>query len=402
MFGSLAMPNYRRYFVGQVVSLSGTWMQTVAEAWLVLRLTGSGLALGLTSALQFAPILLGGAYGGLLADRLPKRRLLMATQLAMAVPALALWALTASGHVRLWMIFGLVFARGMVNAVDSPARQSFVVEMVGRDRLVNAVSLNAALVHTARIVGPAVAAVIIATTDVSTCFLLNAASFGVLLVALHRMDPTALRQAPITARGPGQLREVLRVVRRTPALRTPLLLMAVVGTLSFNFSVVLPLLARFTFAGNAATFGLLFSAMGVGAVAGALVNGTRAHVSERMVAAAALAFGAALVVAAAAPTLPLAVLALTLVGATSVTFAARINASLQVAAPAELRGRVMGLYLIVFLGSTPIGGPLVGLLSEALGPRAGLAVGAGAALVAGAVALCAARPAVALARAPAA
>jgi MFS family permease len=386
-FSSLAVPNYRRYFAGQVVSLSGNWMQTVAEAWLVLRLTGSGVALGLAAALQFTPILVAGAWGGLLADRMPKRRLLTITQTTMALPALALWALTTSGDVRLWMVYALIFARGSVNAVDNPARQSFVVEMVGRERVVNAVSLNSVIVQTARIAGPALAAVVIATAGVATCFLLNAASFAVFIVALRRMDPRQLHRAPVTSRGPGQLRAGLAAVLHTPELRTPLLLMAIVGTLSFNFTVLLPLLARYTFSGGPSTLALLFSAMGVGAVLGALFNGSRNAVSPRFVAAAAAAFGVALAATAAAPSLDMALVLLPLVGASSVMFAASVNATLQLAAPPELRGRVMALYAVVFLGSTPIGGPLIGWLSEAAGARAGLAVGAAAALAAGAGAL---------------
>jgi MFS family permease len=380
---SLAVANYRRYFTGQVISLVGTWMQTVAETWLVLRLTGSGVALGFSTALQFAPVLVAGAWGGLLADRIDKRRLLTITQTLMALPALALWVLTAFGHVELWQVFALILVRGSVNAVDNPARQSFVMEMVGRDRVVNAVSVNSVLVQTARIAGPALAALVIATAGVATCFLLNALSFAAMLAALRRMDPEQLEPAPVSPRGRGQLREALRVVAATPALRTPLLLMAVVGTLSFNFTIVLPLLARFTLHGDASTYALLTGVMGAGAILGALRNGARASVSPTVVGGAALTFGAGLGAAAIAPSLATVLIALLVVGASSVTFAASLNASLQLAAAPELRGRVMALYAIVFLGSTPIGGPLVGWLSQAEGPRAGLAIGALAALAAG-------------------
>jgi MFS family permease len=381
---SLVVANYRRYVAGQAISLAGTWMQTVAETWLVLRLTGSGVALGISTALQFAPVLLAGAWGGLLADRIDKRRLLTITQMLMVVPALALWVLTAFGHVELWQVFALILVRGSVNAVDNPARQSFVMEMVGRDRVVNAVSVNSVLVQTARIAGPALAALVIATAGVATCFLLNALSFAAMLTALRRMDPAQLEPAPVSPRGRGQLREALRVVAATPALRTPLLLMAVVGTLSFNFTIVLPLLARFTLHGDASTYALLTSVMGAGAIVGALRNGARATVSPNVVAGAALSFGAGLAAAAVAPSLATVLVALVVVGASSVTFAASLNASLQLAVAPELRGRVMALYAVVFLGSTPIGGPLVGWLSQAEGPRAGLAIGALAALAVGA------------------
>lgn len=392
-FDSFDVPNYRRYFTGQVLSLSGNWMQIVAEAWLVLRITGSGVALGFATALQFLPILLAGAWGGLLADRVSKRRLLTITQTAMALPALALWVLVSSGSVSLWLIYALILVRGSVNAVDNPARQSFVMELVGRERVVNAVSLNAVLVQVARIVGPALAALIIAGVGVATCFLINALSFGGMLFALRRMDPAQLAAAPVARRGPGQLREAFSVVWHTPELRLALGLMALVGTLAFNFTVVLPLLARYTYGGGASEFAVLFSAMGVGAVIGALANGARGTVSVRRVGVSATLFGLALAATAAAPTIGFALVALALAGAASVTFASSVNATLQLGAPAELRGRVMALYSVVFLGSTPIGGPLVGWICESLGPRAGLLVGAFAALLAGGVALWVRRPA---------
>jgi MFS family permease len=385
-FDSLSVPNYRRYFTGQVVSLAGNWMQTVAEVWLILRLTGSGTMVGLAAALQFLPVLVAGAWGGLLADRVPKRRLLTITQTLMAIPALALWALTAGGVVQAWMVLALIFVRGAVNAVDNPARQSFVVEMVGPERVVNAVSLNSVIVHTARIVGPAAAGAVIALLGVAPCFLVNAFTFAAMLVALRRMDPGQLAAGPVAKREDGQLRAALRYVLATPALRVPLAMMAVIGTLSFNFQVLLPLLARFTWHGNASAYAALTAAMGVGSVGGALASGARGRVSPRILTVAACAFGAVMLLAAVAPTFPLQVAALVPLGAASVTFAAGVNSALQLAVAPELRGRVMALYSVVFLGSTPIGGPLAGWLSEAAGPRAGLVMGGIAALVAGLVA----------------
>jgi MFS family permease len=364
-FDSLSVPNYRRYFSGQVVSLAGNWMQTVAEVWLILRLTGSGTMVGLAAALQFLPILVAGAWGGLLADRIPKRRLLTITQTLMAIPALTLWGLTAGGAVQTWMVLALIFVRGAVNAVDNPARQSFVVEMVGPDRLVNAVSLNSVIVHTARIVGPATAGAVIALLGVAPCFLLNALTFAAMLVALRRMEPGELAAAPVAARENGQLRAALRYVLATPALRVPLAMMAVVGTLSFNFQVLLPLLAKFTWHGNASAYAALTAAMGVGSVAGALASGARGRVSPRILTVAACAFGAIMLLAAVAPSFPLELAALVPLGAASVTFAAGVNSALQLAVAPELRGRVMALDSVVFLGSTPIGGPLAGWLSEA-------------------------------------
>jgi MFS family permease len=402
-FQSLSVPNYRRYFGGQVVSLAGNWMQTVAEVWLILRLTGSGTMVGLAAALQFLPVLVAGAWGGLLADRIPKRRLLTITQTLMAIPALALWGLTAGGVVQAWMVLALIFVRGAVNAVDNPARQSFVVEMVGADRVVNAVSLNSVVVHTARIVGPATAGAVIAIFGVAPCFLVNALTFGAMLVALRRMDAGQLVAAPVAAREGGQLRIALRYVLATPALRVPLAMMAVIGTLSFNFQVLLPLLAKFTWHGNASAYAALTAAMGVGSVGGALASGARGRVSPRILTVAACAFGAVMLLADVAPSFPLQVAALVPLGAASVTFAAGVNSALQLAVAPELRGRVMALYSVVFLGSTPIGGPISGWLSETAGPRAGLVMGGVAALAAGLVAHRAfARAAAAVPAAPAA
>ena len=396
-FTSLAVPNYRRYFAGQLVSLSGNWTQVVAEMWLILALTGSGLAVGVTSALQFLPVLLFGAWGGLLADRFPKRSLLIRTQTLMALPALALWAVTSAGVVAPWMVFALVFARGAITAVDNPTRQSFAIEIVGPDRVVNAVSLNNVLIHSARILGPATAGILITTLGVSTCFLVNALSFGAMVIALRSMEPRELRPPPAASRGPGAIRAALRYVRRTPALAIPLAMMALVGTLGYNFQVILPLLARFSFDGGASAYTVLAVAMGAGSVLGALVAGARGRVGPGLLVVAAFGFGAVALIAAGAPTLTLEAIALVPLGAASVTFAAGINSSLQLSADPAMRGRVMALYSVVFLGSTPIGGPIAGWLSQAIDPRAALVL-AGAS---GVIAAIAARAAFARVEAPA-
>ena len=385
-FASLAVPNYRRYFAGQVVSLSGNWMQTVGELWLVLSLTGNPLAVGITTALQFTPMLLVGALGGVVADRFDKRRLLIHTQMAMALPAIALWLLVSSGVVQAWMIFALVFVRGTVNAVDNPARQAFLVELVSPARLVNAVGLNSALVQVARVAGPALAGVTIATVGVADCFLVNAASFAAMIAALRLMRPDEMHAVEPTPRKPGQLRSALRYVRATPALLIPLVLMGVIGTLSYNFQTLMPLLARFTFHGDAGTYAALTTAMGIGALVGALVASTRREIGPQLLVAAAVAFGGGLLLAAAAPNLTSEAIALALTGAASVTFASSVNSSLQLRVRPNMRGRVMALYSVVFLGSNPIGGPLMGWISSAAGPRAGLLLGASAAIVGGLVA----------------
>jgi MFS family permease len=380
---SLHIPNYRRFFFGQLVSISGNWMQTVAELWVVLSLTGSGVAVGLTTALQFLPMLLLGAWGGLFADRIPKRRLLTITQSLHMLPPLALFALAATGGLTPVAVYAIVLARGTVNAVDYPTRQAFVMEIVGSDRVVNAVSLNSVLIHSARIVGPALAGVLIATVGVAPCFALNAASFAVMLVALGGMDRSALQPAEIAPVQPGAVRAGLRHVRATPELWIPLGLMAIVGTLGFNFQAILPLLARFSFDGGASAYAALVSAMGIGAVIGALANGARATVTPALLAGSAIAFGALALLAAGAPSIGLELLVLAPLGAASVTLAASVNSALQLASDPAMRGRVMALYSVVFLGSTPIGAPLAGWLSEQVDPRAALVMAGVAALVAG-------------------
>ena len=368
-FNSLEVPNYRRYFAGQVISLSGNWMQTVTALWLVLSLTNSGFAVGLTTALQFLPMLLFGAYGGLLADRMPKRRLLFITQTLMTIPAAGLFAVTATGVVTPWMVFLAVFAMGAVNAIDNPTRQSFVIEMVGPNKVVNAVSLNSVIIEVARIVGPAIAGVLIATAGVVPCFGLNLLTFGAMLAALWSMDPRALQAPPRAVRKRGAIREGLRHVRRTPELAVPLALMALVGTLGFNFQVALPLLAKFSFGGGAGSYAVLVCSMGVGSIVAALVNGHQGRTGSKVIAAASLAFGVAALLAAAMPDLILEAVMLAALGAAAVIFVSSVNSTIQLAVSAEMRGRVMALFSIVFLGSTPIGGPLSGWLAEAYDPR---------------------------------
>jgi len=383
---SLSVRNFRLYFIGQTVSLSGTWMQSVAQAWLVLKLTGSGTALGLVIALQFLPVLVLGPAGGLLADRFDKRRLLYATQAGAGLVALLLGVLVATDVVRLWMVYVLAAALGVTSAVDSPARQTFVLEMVGADQLVNAVTLNSVMVNLARVLGPAAAGAVIATAGLAPCFLLNAASFVAVLVALSRMRTDELDRTAPQARRKGQLRDGLRYVRSTPALAVPLMMMAVIGTLAYEFAVVLPLMARFTFHGDAGTYSLMTAAMGGGAVVGGLWTASRPRRSPLALARIALIFGAVILAAAAAPSLSFELAALVLVGASSTSFLSLGNSTLQLSTAPEMRGRVMSLWSVAFLGSTPVGGPIIGWIGEHLGPRYGLALGAIAALLAGALA----------------
>jgi MFS family permease len=390
-FAALSIFNYRLYFGGQLASLAGNWMQIVAELWLILELTGSGTAVGLATALQFLGIMLFGVWGGALADRFDKRRLLIATQTAMALPAVALFVLAVSGSVAVWIVYALIAVRGLVLAVDNPTRQSFVIEIVGRDRVLNAVALNSVLVHSARIAGPALAGLIIALWGVAPCFAVNALTFVAMIGALVAMRVGELAPRPARQAGYG-IGAGLRYVARTPQLRVPLLLMAALGTLGFNFPVIMPLLARFSFGGEVAAYSLLMVAMGAGAIAGSLYAGSRTAVGRRQVAGGAGAFGVVALLAAAAPTLALALPALAALGAAAVVFAAAINSGLQLAAAPEMRGRVMALYSVVFLGSTPIGGPIAGWLGEVVSPRAALALGGVAGLAVAFAALRALRP----------
>ncbi|MEU5095419.1 MFS transporter [Streptomyces sp. NPDC020996] len=381
-FAALRVPNFRLFFAGQSISLVGTWMQAVAQSWLVLELSRSGTVLGLVVAAQFLPVLLGGPYAGLIADRADKRRLLMATQTSLGILALVLGLLTVTHVVRLWMVVVLALALGAVSAVDNPTRQAFVPEVVGPGMLRNAVSLNSVMVNAARAVGPAVAGVLIASVGVGVCFLTNAVSFAAVLLALRLMRTSRLRPAPAVARGPGQLTEGLRHVRGTAGLWVPLAMMALIGTLAFEFPVVLPLLARTGLHGDARTYGFMTSAMGLGAVVGGLAVAAFGQAGVVPLIGAAAGFALALAAAAAIPWLPLELAVLACVGVGSTVFLATGNTTLQLVSDPSLRGRVMALWSVTFLGSTPLGGPVVGVVAQHLGPRAGLALGAGACLAA--------------------
>jgi MFS family permease len=371
----MSVRNYRLYFAGQLISTTGTWMQSIAQAWLVLQITGSGVALGLTVALQFLPVLLVGAWGGLVADRVDKRRLLVGTQAAAGVLALVLGTVTALGVVQLWMIYVLALGLGAVNALDNPARRAFVVEMVGAEHVSNAVSLSSAMFMAARVIGPAISGLVIAGFGVSWCFFANGVSYSAAVIAFLAMRENEFFSVEPVPKRKGQLREGLRYAWSTPALRLVLVLTAVIGTLAFNFQVVLPLLAKQTFSGGADTLGVLYASMSIGSVIGALVSAHEARATQRFVLGAALAFGAALVAAALAPTFGFELLVLVPVGAAGIAFTAMANGVLQTETAPEMRGRVAALFTVAFLGSTPIGGPIIGLVSQQLGARAGLWVG---------------------------
>ncbi|MGZ5384965.1 MAG: MFS transporter [Acidimicrobiia bacterium] len=385
-FSPLAVRNFRFYFIGQTLSVSGTWMQRVAQSWLVLELTGSGTAIGLVTAVQFLPMLLLAPFGGVIADRFDKRRLLLLTQAVAAVLAAALGLLVVFDVVQLWMVFVLAAALGLVSSVDNPTRQTFVLEMVGRDNLTSAVSLNAVLVNLARVLGPAVAGALIVTVGLGPCFLINAGTYLAIIVALVLMRVAELQAVPPQERRAGQLREGLRYVRTTPAVMTPLVMMGVVGMLAYEFQVILPLIAKFTFGGDAGTYAALTAFMGGGAVVGGLVTASRKARPPVALSRTAALFGITQLIASFAPTLVTEYVAMVALGAASIGFLALGNATLQLSATPEMRGRVMGLWAVAFLGSTPIGGPIVGWIGEHVGPRYGLGLGGVATLLAAAFA----------------
>jgi len=372
--------------MGQSISLVGTWMQMIGQSWLVLQLTGSATALGIVAAVQTLPILLLSPYAGVLVDRRAKRRVLLITQMVMALLALTLGLLTLTHAVRLWMVMVIAGGLGLATCVDNPARQAFVPEIVGTDLVANAISLNSAMVNAARAVGPALGGVLIVSVGVGACFLFNTVSFVAVIIALATMKQELLHPAVTSVHAPGQLLEGLRYVRRTPRLLTPLLMMALIGALSYEFQVVLPVLAKNTFHGNADAYGFFTAAFGVGAVIGGLAVASRRPTGMRSVAVAAGAFGLTMLVAAVAPTLATEVLALATVGAGSVAFMSRGNTMLQLTADETMRGRVMALWAVAFLGTTPIGGPIVGYVAQHASPRWGLALGGLAALTATALA----------------
>ena len=366
--------NFRLYLFGQLVSEVGTWMNFTASAWLVLQLTDSGTALGANVALYFLPVLLLGAYGGVLADRYDKRRILIWTQSTYAVVALTMWAVVASNLVegRVWIVFVLSLASGLVTAFDNPTRQSFYVEMVGEEHVRNAVSLNSAAFTGSRVIGPAVAGILIATVGIAACFLIDGLSYLAVLTALLLLRQAELHPQTRSTRERGHLVAGLKYIWGADELRRPLIAMAVVFTFAFNFAVFVPLLAERTFGGDAGTFGLLSALAGVGSFFGAMTMASRAAEPQmRGLALWALGAGTALAIVGLAPTLPLAALAMVPLGFSVMAFMITANTMLQLRALPQARGRVMALYGIVFLGSTPIGAPIAGVIGQRLGPQAG-------------------------------
>ncbi|HYK08237.1 MAG TPA: MFS transporter [Candidatus Eisenbacteria bacterium] len=386
-FASLNTRNYRLYFIGQAISLSGTWMQTVAQGLLVLKITSSGTMLGFVVALQFLPVLLFAPLGGVIVDRFPKRNILFVTQSASGLLAVILGILVFTNTVQLWMVSVLAFALGLINSVDNPTRQSFVPEMVDKEKLTNVVTLNAWEVNLTRVIGPLIAGVLAPTIGLAACFLLNGASYLAVLFMLYLMSTKLLHPAPIEARKKGQLQEGFTYVAHSPILRNTLIMLGLVGTLTYEFTVILPIFAQLTFHNLEIGYAGLSAGLGIGAVVGGLFTANRKRTSPKMLIVASACFGLSVLIVALSPTLPVAILGMVLVGASSINFNSIGNVTLQMNSLPEMRGRVMSLWTVAFLGSTPIGGPIVGWIGEHIGPRFGLGVGALAALLAATIGL---------------
>jgi len=357
-------------------------MQTIGQDWLVLQLTKSGTQLGIVSAFQFLPVLFLAPYGGVIADRFSKRKILLFTQTIAAILALILGLLVVIGGIKIWMIYILAMCLGLVNAVDNPTRQTFVSEMVDKKHLPNAVALNSTEVNLARAIGPVIAGVIIALVGIGLCFLINAASYIAVIIMLAMMRHDELFIAEKIQKAKGQIREGVKYIMSTPLLFHTLMMMVIIGTLSYEFSVSLPLLAQFTFHGNAESYSFLVAAMGIGSIIGGYFAIRRKKVAPHLLIFSALGFGISLSIAAWMPTLPLAVIMLFFAGISSLNFISLGNTILQLYSKPEMRGRVMAFWTMAFSGSTPIGGPIIGWVGQEFGARWGLAVGGFAAIVA--------------------
>jgi MFS family permease len=381
-FQSLSVRNFRLFFGGQLISQIGNWLTLVAQTLLVLKLTDSGYALGGLAVAQFGPVLVFGAFAGLVADRSDKRRLLIIVQTVAMLQSFCLAALAFTGHPPLLAIYAVALFGGVATAFDNPARRSFVVEMVPEESINNAVSLNSALMTGARVFGPALAGLLVTTVGFGWAFLLDAISYLAVIAALYRMNPAELRQAPVTPKGKGQVREGLRYARSVPELWVPLLMMAIIGTLAYNFQTVLPLFTTRDLHGSDVTFTWLMSVVSLGSLIGALATARRKTINVRMVSRNAAIFGAAMALLAFTPNQPSAFAVGFLVGLGSITFMTAATAITQLAADPSMRGRILALQAIVFLGSTPIGGPIVGAISETFGARYAIALGALATLAA--------------------
>jgi len=368
-FESLAIFKYRVFWLGQLVSVSGTWMQSTAQAWLVLKMTNSPLALGTVTMLQFLPVTVLTLFGGVLADRLPKRKVVFCTQTVAALQALLLAVLVLTNTVQLWQIYALALLLGVVNAFDNPTRQAFVVELVGKEHLQNAIALNSSLFNSARVIGPAIGGIVITAVGIGQAFLFNGLSFIPLIVGLLFLRPGQFYAVPQPQRGNmfRQLAAGVRYAAGTPEVLLILMTMAVMGTFGYNFNTILPLIAKYVLHAGAFGLGILTSALGIGSLIAALGVASARRTSHAVLLGAAALFSVVLTLVGLSPWLPLTLALLVLLGAASIVFSASANTRLQLTTPPELRGRVMSLYFLLFAGTTPIGGFLVGVLATRMG-----------------------------------
>jgi MFS family permease len=376
LFSSLSVRNYRLFAGGQVVSLTGTWMQRVAQDWLVLNLShNSGTAIGVTTGLQFAPVLFFGLYGGVIADRFPKRRTLVITQIVMGLLALLLGLLDLTGAVQLWHVYALAAALGVASAFDMPVRQAFVTELVGPSLLPNAVGLNSSAFNVARVLGPAAAGLMIASVGTSWVFLINAGSFIAVISSLLMIRERELHVGKPVARTKGSVREGLRYVRARPDLIAITALVGVVGMLGFNFQITSALMVKNVFHHGAESYGIISATYAFGSLLGALASARRGRPARRLVFMGAATYGVLEIVAGVMPTYWTFFAILVPFGFFTLTLSTAANTNVQLSVSPSMRGRVMALYLLVFMGGTPIGAPLVGWIAEVAGPRWSLVVG---------------------------
>ncbi|MFC9689867.1 MFS transporter [Kribbella sp. NPDC056951] len=376
-FRAFHVRNFRLYATGAIVSNVGTWMQRVAQDWLVLEVTHSGTALGIVTGLQFAPALLLGPYAGLVADRFPKRKLLQITQVWMAIAALTLGTLTVTGLVEPWHVFVIAFLFGIGTAFDAPARQAFVVEMVGRDDLSNAVGLNSASFNAARLIGPGLAGLLIHWIGTGPVIIVNGLSYAAVILSLRLMRTSELHTPKVAARDKGMIRDGMRYLWRRPDLMMVLVTVAFAGMFGLNFQLTSALMAVEAFHKGAGEYGILGSVLAIGSLSGALLAARRVRIRARMVIGAAIAFGLLEVVSAVMPTYLTFALVLPLVGLASLTMLTTANATMQLSIEPTMRGRVMALYMTVLMGGTTIGSPLIGFVGQELGARYSLIVGGG-------------------------
>ncbi|MBI5456872.1 MFS transporter [Candidatus Kaiserbacteria bacterium] len=374
-FASLKIRNYRLYFIGQAISLSGTWMQIIALGWLTLEVTGSGSQLGLVIAVQYVPILLFGFWGGMIADRFDKRRILILTQAGLGLVALSMSIVVFAGIIRPWMLFSFAVCWGIIRIFDNPTRLTFVFEMVDASHIKNAVSLNATENNLARAIGPSIGGVLIATTGIAFCFFFNAVTYIAVIAMLFFMREHELHRSPPIARKPGQLREGLRYIMETPRIRDVLIVIAVIGTFAYEFQVSLPLFAQQTFLAGASAYAALMASFGVGAAIGGLYAASRHTVAPRQFLISGFLFGASIIGTSLAPTLPIAIIGMVFIGIFATNVTSIGNTMIQLESIPQMRGRVMALWEIAMIGSTPIGGPIIGWIGQNIGARWAIATG---------------------------